>query len=136
MLCKTCNESCLRIPTGQLCVWSLQTLSRTRNQIYCDEHTTQVKHLSTFSNKKHFPRLTGHLEKQNEHPDIPVYWPALSLRGSEFIYYCLSEFNALLKCNIICKDSELASIRANGIILCAFSSSKNFDLYSPGESDP
>lgn len=61
--------------------------------------------------------------------------PALSLRASESIHYCLTGFNALLKCNIFCKDSELASIRPNGIILCAFSSSESFDLYLPGESD-
>lgn len=60
----------------------------------------------------------------------------LSLRGSESIHYCLSEFNSLLKCNISCKDSELANVRVNGIILCAFSSSENFDWHLPGKSDP
>lgn len=62
--------------------------------------------------------------------------PAPSLRASESVHYCLGEFNALLKCDIICKDSELANIRAGGIIFFAFSSCKSFDLHLPGESDP
>lgn len=67
------------------------------------------------------------IPKENEHLDITMSVPALSLRALEAIYYCLSGFSALLKCYISCNDSELENVRISGIILCDFCSREYLD---------
>ena len=104
-------------------------LTQDCNQACCAEHTTEVKHLATIMKKECFSWLTGeHTDKQTEYSNITVSVAALSLRASAFIHYCVHGFSTLLKCCISCKDSELASVRVNGIFLRACCSREGLDL--------